>query len=145
MGLPAGQCRRSPIPRLSVRALRVPPRRGTRGTSGTGSAAPPRPAAPGSLQSAGSAGSANRTDPAAFGGLDAYVRQTGHIADLCRSSPPRPGANAVRLPGEGALRRKRKALERGVAPYAGVMGTLDPRARRLGVARPERGGEGGLW
>ena len=55
------------------------------------------------------------TDPAAFGGLDAFSRQTGWVADACRASAPVPGGAPVRLPGERGLALKRDALARGVA------------------------------
>lgn len=75
-------------------------------------------------------------DPEAFGGAAAFARQTGHIADLCRASPPRPGVEAVRLPGEAALARKRKALAEGVALFPSIMPALGPLAERLGVGTP---------
>lgn len=76
-------------------------------------------------------------DPEAFAGLDAFTRETGHIADLCRRSPPRPGVEAVRLPGEAGLARRRRALEEGVALYPAIMPALEPWARRFGARMPE--------
>lgn len=79
-------------------------------------------------------------DPEAFGGLEGFTRETGHVADLCKASPPRPGVEAVRLPGEAALARKRRALAEGVALYPGVMPALEPWAKRLGVEPPRPAG-----
>lgn len=76
-------------------------------------------------------------DPAAFGGGDAFLRQTSWLAEACRNSPPRPGVERVRVPGERALARRRDALARGVAPYPGVIDALRPSAERLGVLMPE--------
>lgn len=76
-------------------------------------------------------------DPAAFGGRDAFTRQTGWLADACRSAAPRPSVERVRLPGEQALARKRDALARGVVMYPGIMDALRPFAERFGVAMPE--------
>jgi LDH2 family malate/lactate/ureidoglycolate dehydrogenase len=59
------------------------------------------------------------TDPAAFGGGDRFVRQTGFIAAACRRNPPAPGLEAVRLPGEQALARRRQAGAAGVRLYRG--------------------------
>lgn len=76
-------------------------------------------------------------DPDAFGGRDAFLRQTGWLADACHANPPRPGVTAVRLPGEAAQRRRREALASGVALYPGIMEGLLDAAARLGVKAPE--------
>jgi LDH2 family malate/lactate/ureidoglycolate dehydrogenase len=75
-------------------------------------------------------------DPDAFGGRDAFLRQTGWLVDACHSNPPRPGVARVRLPGENGLAHKRKALEDGVVLFPGIMESLKPHAERLGVALP---------
>lgn len=75
-------------------------------------------------------------DPDAFGGRDAFLRQTGWLVDACHSNPPRPGVARVRLPGENGLARKRKALEDGVVLFPGIMESLKPHAARLSVALP---------
>jgi LDH2 family malate/lactate/ureidoglycolate dehydrogenase len=75
-------------------------------------------------------------DPAAFGGADAFRRQTGWTAAACRNSPPAPGVDAVRLPGERGLAHKRRALAEGVALYPGILAALAPHAERLGVIPP---------
>ncbi|SFB34548.1 Malate/L-lactate dehydrogenase [Rhizobium sp. NFR07] len=77
-------------------------------------------------------------DPAAFGGKDAFLRQTGWLADACRANPPRPGVSKVRLPGEAAAARKRGALETGVVLYTGIMDSLVPHAQRLGIELPAK-------
>ena len=75
-------------------------------------------------------------DPEAFGGRDAFLRQTGWLADACHANPPRPGVEAVRLPGEAAQRRRRTALASGVALYPGIMDGLIEAAQRLSVPVP---------
>jgi LDH2 family malate/lactate/ureidoglycolate dehydrogenase len=75
-------------------------------------------------------------DPQAFGGAAGFLRQTGFIAAACRRNPPAPGVQAVRLPGELSLARKREALERGVRLYPGIVEGLRPLAAQLGVAPP---------
>lgn len=75
-------------------------------------------------------------DPALFGGLAAFMRQTSWLADACRANAPRPGAGAVRLPGEQGLARKRAALEHGVALHPGILERLQPWADRLDVPAP---------
>jgi LDH2 family malate/lactate/ureidoglycolate dehydrogenase len=75
-------------------------------------------------------------DPAAFGGADAFRRQTGWLAAACRACPPVPGVDAVRLPGQRGLDRKRRALAEGLALYPSVLEALEPHATRLGVTPP---------
>ncbi|CCM75491.1 Ldh family oxidoreductase [Rhizobium mesoamericanum] len=75
-------------------------------------------------------------DPEAFGGRDAFLRQTGWLAEACRSNPPRPGVARVRLPGENGLARKREALTEGIMLHPIIMPSLAPHAERLGVAVP---------
>ncbi|MBT4168409.1 MAG: Ldh family oxidoreductase, partial [Rhodospirillaceae bacterium] len=47
-----------------------------------------------------------------------------------------PGQAPVRIPGDGALARKRLALAEGVALYPTIMDNLAPWGERLGVAAP---------
>ena len=63
-------------------------------------------------------------DPEAFGGREAFLRQTGWLADTCRANPPRPGVSAVRLPGQAALARRRAALTDGMALHPGIIESL---------------------
>ena len=76
-------------------------------------------------------------DPTAFGGSEAFTRETGWIAEACRSNPPAPGFAVVRLPGQQALASKRAALRAGVALYPGILDALQPWAEKLKVAMPQ--------
>lgn len=76
-------------------------------------------------------------DPSAFAGHDAYVRQTEWLAEACRTNPPRPGVEQVRLPGEQAAIRRRRGLAEGLTLHAGVIDKLVAEAQRLGVKPPE--------
>ena len=76
-------------------------------------------------------------DPAAFGGVDAYLRQSGWLANACRNSPPRPGFERVRLPGDSAMARRREARQNGVTLYPGILDGLKGQASKLEVAMPE--------
>ena len=75
-------------------------------------------------------------DPAAFGGLDAFLRETTWLADAARAVPPRPGVDAVRLPGARGLALRRRQVVEGVRLYPSVMPALAPWAERLTVAVP---------
>jgi L-lactate dehydrogenase len=76
-------------------------------------------------------------DPALYGGIDAFTRQTEHLANACRSTPPRAGFDRVRLPGESGLRRRERQLEEGVALYPGILPALETWIEKLGVPAPK--------
>jgi LDH2 family malate/lactate/ureidoglycolate dehydrogenase len=65
-------------------------------------------------------------DPRLFGGEEDFVRQTEWIAAACRGTPPRPGFDRVRLPGESGLARRRQQLKQGVELYPSIMPALAP-------------------
>ncbi len=73
-------------------------------------------------------------DPDAFGGLDAYTRQTGWLAQAAEANPPRPGGPPVRLPGSRGLALRDAMRRDGVTLYPGIMTGLQSWATRLGVA-----------
>ena len=75
-------------------------------------------------------------DPDAFAGLDAFRRQTAHVAQACRQSPPPSGRQSVRLPGERGLARKRDQLEHGVALHPAILPALVARAAQAGIVVP---------
>jgi LDH2 family malate/lactate/ureidoglycolate dehydrogenase len=76
-------------------------------------------------------------DPATFGGAENFIRQTSFIAAACRSNPPAPGVQAVRLPGQQGLAHKRRALSEGVRLHPGIMEQLGSWAEKLAVATPQ--------
>lgn len=71
--------------------------------------------------------------PALFGGAEAFTRQTEHVAATCRATPPRPGVERVRLPGENGLRRRDNQLAHGVELYPGILAALAPWAEKFGL------------
>ena len=75
-------------------------------------------------------------DPEALGGLEAFTFQTGWLADRCRAAAVPDGQAPVRLPGDGALARKRQAVAKGVLLYPTIMADLALWADRLGVVPP---------
>jgi LDH2 family malate/lactate/ureidoglycolate dehydrogenase len=76
-------------------------------------------------------------DPAAFGGVEDFHRQIDYVANACRTATPRPGGEPVRLPGERGMRRYREQKARGVELFEGIMASLTPWAKKLGVAVPK--------
>ena len=75
-------------------------------------------------------------DPALFGGREEFVRQTSHLAATCRATPPRPGFDRVRLPGEAGWQRRAKQLAQGVELHSSIMPALAPWGEKFGVAAP---------
>jgi hypothetical protein len=76
-------------------------------------------------------------DPARFGGLDAFVRETGFLADACRNAAVAPGAPRVRLPGERALKSRADQLADGVVLFPGIMAALATWAGDFNVPLPK--------
>ncbi len=75
-------------------------------------------------------------DPRAFAGLDAFTRQTGAVVQQCHASRPAREGSPVRTPGEKGLALAKKQREEGVALYPSIMPSLEPWAKKLGVAMP---------
>jgi len=75
-------------------------------------------------------------DPEAFGGRDAFIRQAEFIGRECRDNPPRPGVDAVRLPGERAMALRRAHVAHGVQLHESILPALAPHSQRLGVSLP---------
>lgn len=75
-------------------------------------------------------------DPTAFGGLDAFARQAEWIAQACRDNPPRAGVDAVRMPGERGMAKRRDQLAHGVALHADILPALQEWSTRLAVPMP---------
>jgi L-lactate dehydrogenase len=76
-------------------------------------------------------------DPAAFAGAGEFTRQTDWIAEACRSNPARPGASAVRMPGDRGMASRQDQLNRGVALHPTIPPVLADCARRYGLAFPQ--------
>lgn len=77
-------------------------------------------------------------DPDAFGGRDAFAREMQFVADLCHETPVAPGNARVRLPGEGALARRRRQIREGIELHENIIPALTPWAERFGLALPQR-------
>lgn len=75
-------------------------------------------------------------DPEAFAGFGPFQREVDWIVEACRQTPPTPGVDAVRLPGERGLARKREALAHGLALYPTIMPALRPWAQKHGLEVP---------
>lgn len=72
-------------------------------------------------------------DASRFAGRAQFERQMAWLAQTCRDTEPRPGFDAVRVPGEQALARKRHALEKGVALFPTIVPALTKWAENFGL------------
>lgn len=75
-------------------------------------------------------------DPDAFGGSEAFLRQSGWLVAACLDSPPRDQTMPVHLPGQGALARKAQALAAGVSLYNGIFEALAAEAASYDISLP---------
>ena len=74
--------------------------------------------------------------PALFGGSDNFSRQMSWLSDACHQSPPRPGFERVRLPGENGLRRREAQLKQGLELHPGIIPALQPWMEKLAIPFP---------
>lgn len=75
-------------------------------------------------------------DPEAFGGRADFIRQTSWLVAACHATPPRPGFERVRLPGENGLRRREEQLANGIALHPAIMPSLAKAAEKAGITSP---------
>ena len=73
-------------------------------------------------------------DPAKFGGAKRFLAESDFMAGEVRGNPPRPGFDAARLPGDGAMARRARALTEGVALHPAIPPMLERIAARYGLA-----------
>jgi LDH2 family malate/lactate/ureidoglycolate dehydrogenase len=81
-------------------------------------------------------------DPGAFGEREAFGRRIAELAAQVTSSPPAPGSERVRLPGEPEAERRARAGARGADLGASVLTALRETAAKLGVQLPPAAGDG---
>jgi LDH2 family malate/lactate/ureidoglycolate dehydrogenase len=74
--------------------------------------------------------------PEAFGGRDAFLRQTRWLVEACTNSVVPQGKPPVRLPGQAALKRKVEAETDGLALDALRLSGLEKLAKRFSLALP---------
>jgi uncharacterized oxidoreductase len=72
-------------------------------------------------------------DPAAFGDADAIVREAQAFGAYVKGSPPAPGVDAVRLPGEPEQAARADRLTHGIAVEDMSMEQLRAAAPSVGL------------
>jgi len=75
-------------------------------------------------------------DPQAFSGIGAFTRQSSWLVDACQNNKPRSGVEKVRVPGEQASQRMRKAKEEGILLRESVYAELVQYAEQYEVLLP---------
>jgi len=74
--------------------------------------------------------------PALFGGSGEFSRQMTWLSNACHESPPRPGFERVRLPGENGLRQREIQLRSGVDLLPTIMPALQPWIEKFAIPLP---------
>jgi L-lactate dehydrogenase len=74
--------------------------------------------------------------PDAFGPQSAFARQVDWLARACREATPIDKDRPVRLPGEAAFARRRRAMAEGVELHPSIPPKLDRLAKALGIPSP---------
>jgi L-lactate dehydrogenase len=74
--------------------------------------------------------------PSRFAGSEAFLRQTIWTAAAAKAAPPIDPTRPVRLPGQLALERKRKAERDGLVLEPAIVASLAALGRRFGVPLP---------
>jgi len=75
-------------------------------------------------------------NPALFGGLDEFKRETSWLVDACKANPVPEGAEPVRIPGARGLKLREAYLADGVVFHAGIIDALKPWAEKCGIDMP---------
>lgn len=76
-------------------------------------------------------------DPAAFGGTEAFIRESDFFSKACRSTTPINPEQPVRLPGESAWRKRQEQLANGVKLHSGILESLTNWAQKWNVTLPQ--------
>ncbi len=80
-------------------------------------------------------------NPALFGGLTSFRRETDWLGESCRSAAPRLSGPPVRMPGARGLALRRQQLAEGVTLHPETISALSNWSAQLGVAMPEPMGD----
>lgn len=76
------------------------------------------------------------TNPAAFGGAQAFSRETGFLAEICRTAPAMDDDTPVRVPGDRAFALYRDQTANGVELHPEIMPRMAPLLEKYGIAAP---------
>ncbi|EJJ31525.1 malate/lactate dehydrogenase [Rhizobium sp. CF142] len=74
--------------------------------------------------------------PPAFGGREAFLRQTDHLVGLARSNRPVPGGGQVRLPGDRASALRSERLAKGLPLHSSILPAIEPWRQKYNLVAP---------
>ena len=75
-------------------------------------------------------------DPGAFGGTEAFLRESDFFAKACRDTKAVNPEQPVRLPGESAWRKRQDQLANGVQLHPGILESLGAWAEKWNIPLP---------
>ncbi|MFT0548119.1 Ldh family oxidoreductase [Allopusillimonas ginsengisoli] len=78
-------------------------------------------------------------DTVGFAGKEEFLRQMDFLADQCRSNPPRPGVEAVRVPGDRGLALRKAFMKEGLVLHEGIEPALRELAEKYDLDFPLTG------
>lgn len=78
-------------------------------------------------------------DTVGFAGKEEFLRQMDFLADQCRSNPPRPGVEAVRVPGDKGLALRKAFMKEGLVLHEGIEPALRELAEKYDLDFPLTG------
>jgi LDH2 family malate/lactate/ureidoglycolate dehydrogenase len=76
-------------------------------------------------------------NPAGFGGVEKFLRETGYLTGTCRNNKPADPNRPVRLPGERALRMREDQLKNGLILEKTVIPSLKEWAEKFDLSVPQ--------
>ncbi|MDG1855672.1 MAG: Ldh family oxidoreductase [Verrucomicrobiota bacterium] len=76
-------------------------------------------------------------DPAAFGGTEAFIRESDFLVHASQASEPIATDEPVRLPGEMAWKRRKDQLENGIRLHPEILGSLKAWAEKWHIEMPQ--------
>ncbi|WP_286237568.1 Ldh family oxidoreductase [Neptuniibacter halophilus] len=79
-------------------------------------------------------------DPAAFGSLEGFIRESEKLVSLCRRAEVAESDPPVRVPGEQAMQRRERQLQEGLTLKPAIIEDLIALADQLKVDHPFRAG-----
>ncbi len=75
-------------------------------------------------------------DPQAFGGLEAFRRETGFFAEHCRGAPPLDPGAPVRMPGDRAIALHDAQRDSGIALHPEILPRMAPLLEKYDIPLP---------
>jgi len=89
---------------------------------------------------AGSSAYIQIIEPEKFAGRATFMKEMDRLTRELVDTPPRPGSNGVRIPGQRAFAARREQLEKGIALHESIRPHVEPVAEKYGLKFPDPAG-----